>query len=209
MKKLHYVGVALLLLIAATTTSYAQDAKFGIKGGVNLSNFYSGDDVSDNNLKPGFQAGVYWKAPIIEDVLFIQPEILYTRKGAQSTYSNFIQGSGKYQFGLGYAQLPVLLGVDIGKFNIHAGPYIAYLTDAKVKDVDNDGDINGAVDLNRKNFNSIDYGLSGGIGLDFDAAQVGLRYDLGLRPVGDSGLAGELTKNYKNSALQLYVGFHF
>ncbi|MDJ1492297.1 porin family protein [Cytophagaceae bacterium DM2B3-1] len=209
MKKVHYVGViALLLLFFATSTSYAQ-AKFGIKGGVNLSNFYSGDDVSDNNLKPGFQAGLYVKAPIIEDVLFIQPELLYTRKGAQSTYSNFIQGSGKYQFGLGYAQLPVLLGVDLGIFNIHAGPYVAYLTDAKVKDVDNDGSINGVTDLNRDNFNSLDYGLSGGIGLDFEAAQIGLRYDLGLREIGASGLAGELTKNYKNSALQLYVGFHF
>ncbi|MDJ1499763.1 porin family protein [Xanthocytophaga agilis] len=209
MKKVHYVGViAMLLLFFATSASYAQ-AKFGIKGGVNLSNFYSGDDVSDNNLKPGFQAGLYVKAPIIEDVLFIQPELLYTRKGAQSTYSNFIQGSGKYQFGLGYAQLPVLLGVDLGIFNIHAGPYVAYLTDAKVKDVDNDGSINGVTDLNRDNFNSLDYGLSGGIGLDFEAAQIGLRYDLGLREVGASGLAGELTKNYKNSAIQLYVGFHF
>ena len=80
------MGVALLLLIAASTASYAQStAKFGIKGGVNLSNFYSGDDISDNNVKPGFQAGLYARLPIIEDVLFVQPELIYTRKGAQST----------------------------------------------------------------------------------------------------------------------------
>ncbi len=209
MKKLQYVGaIAFALLFASMTTSYAQ-TKFGIKGGVNLSNFYAGDEIGDNNIKPGFQAGMYFKAPIIEDVLFVQPELLYTRKGAQATYSNILQGSGKYQFSLGYAQLPVLLGVNLGNFNIHAGPYVAYLTDAKVKDVDSDGSIDGASDLNRGNFNTFDYGLSGGIGFDFEAAQVGLRYDLGLRPVGESGLAGELTRDYKNSALQLYVGFHF
>jgi len=209
MKKLQFVGVAaVLLLLCVGADSYAQ-SKFGIKGGVNLTNLYSGDNISDNNMKVGFNAGIYAKAQIIEDVLFIQPELLYTRKGAQANYSNILQGKGKYQFGLGYVQLPVLLGVNIGNFNIHAGAYAAYLTDARIKDVNNDGTIRGATELNRSNFNSFDWGLSGGIGMDFEAAQIGLRYDMGMRPIGDSGLAGELTKNAKNSALQLYVGFHF
>lgn len=215
MKKSTIIG-ALALCLMFPLASMAQDgysdsgtAKFGVKVGGNLTNFYSGDNINDNNLKPGFQAGIYFQAHIIEDVLFIQPEVLYTRKGTQATYSNFLQGSGKYQFGLGYVEVPVVLGVNIGNFNIHAGGYGAYLTDARVRDVNNNGDIRGATDLNRGNFNSLDYGLVGGIGADFEFGQIGLRYNYGLREIGDSGIAGQLTQNAKNQALQLYVGFHF
>ncbi len=211
MKKASYVIAAtLLVLCGVSTTSLGQSqTTFGIKGGVMLSNFYSGNTIDDQNVKPSFQGGFYLKAPIIEDVLYIQPELIYTRKGTEAEYKNILQGKGKYQFGLGYVELPVMLSVNIGHFNIHAGPYAAYLTDAKIKDVDSDGSVNGITDLKRSDFNAFDWGLAGGIGLDFGKAQVGLRYDLGMRPIGDSGILGNLTKDYKNSALQLYIGVNF
>ena len=215
MKKSTIIG-ALALCLSVPFVGFAQDgnadsgtAKFGFKVGGNLTNFYSGDNINDNNLKPGFQAGIYWQGHIIEDVLFIQPEILYTRKGTQATYSNFLLGSGTYQFGLGYVEVPVVLGFNLGRFNLHAGGYGAYLTDARVRDVRDNGDIRGVTELNRSNFNSFDYGLVGGLGVDFEFGQVGLRYNMGLREIGDSGIAGQLTQNAKNQALQLYLGFHF
>ena len=214
--KIASFGAVLLFFILTLFVSmqgFAQDdddrVRFGIKGGVSLSNLYSGNTVTDEKVKPGFLAGVYLKAPIVEDLLFIQPELIYIQKGNQSNYSNFIQGSGKYQFSLGYVELPVAIGVKLGPVSIHAGPYAAYLTNAKVKDVNSDGTIKGATDLNQQNFNTIDYGVFGGAGFDLKYVQVGARYDLGLREIGNSGLAGQLTQNAKNSALQIYLGINF
>jgi hypothetical protein len=202
-----------VMLFFVSMQGFAQSTeskvKFGIKGGVNFTNFYSGDNITDEKVKTGFHAGMYIQAPLVEDVLFLQPEILYSKKGNQSNYNNFIQGSGKYQFSLGYLEVPVALGLKLGPFSLHAGPYAAFLTDAKVKDVDSNGTIEGATTLNKQNFNSFDYGLIGGAGFDFNHAQIGLRYNMGLREIGNSGLAGELTKNAKNSALQIYAGFSF
>src|ERR1700733_15049765 len=74
--------------------------KFGIKGGLNLSNMYV-RDVSDENMKVGWNAGIYAKIPLTTG-FSIQPELYYTDKGAKETYNNFIQGSGEYRFNLNY-----------------------------------------------------------------------------------------------------------
>ncbi len=182
--------------------------KFGVKGGLNLTNLYV-DNVKDENVKVGGHFGFYAKLPISTGVS-IQPELLYTNKGAKETYSNFAQGSGEYRFNLNYVELPVSLVFNIVKnFNIHAGGYAAYLTSANVKNVQN-GDIQGVTDLNADNFNRFDYGLVGGLGVDVENFTIGARYNYGLREVGQSGnLSGDLTKNSKNSGVTLFIGFAF
>ena len=87
-----------------TSVEKGLTTKFGIKGGLNLTNF-SSDNFSDNHLKAGFNAGVFAKIPVTEG-FSIQPELLYSLKGAKSDYNNFIQGSGEYRFNLGYVELP-------------------------------------------------------------------------------------------------------
>ncbi len=199
--------------------SQAQDdkgAKFGIKGGLNLSNFYQ-TDVGDENAKLGFNAGVYAKTPLIGEILSIQPEILYTLVGSETQYQSLLFGSGKYRYNLGYVQIPVLLRVDLGAFNIHAGPYGSLLTNVKIKDVDEDGNVKGITELNKDKFNGFDYGLAGGIGFDFKGASLGLRYNYGLREVGkDGGISlntstntSKVLQNSKNSVFQLYMAVEF
>lgn len=207
MKKVYFLVIIFFALIS--TRGFAQDLglNFGIKGGVQLTNLYA-DDVHDENAKVGFQGGLYFKNQITE-FFALQPEILYTLKGSQLDYDNILMGSGSYRYNLGYIEVPVLAVVSIGSFSIHAGPYIAFLTNANIKDVDDDGDIEGITDLDRSDFNSVDYGLAGGIGMDFLSGTLGLRYNYGLNEIGKDDLAGELTKNSKNSVLSLYVGFHF
>ncbi|MCG7860471.1 PorT family protein, partial [Flavihumibacter sediminis] len=68
--------------------------RIGIKAGLNLSNFYS-DDVNDNNLKAGLNAGVYAKLPVTRG-FSIQPELLYSNKGTKRSYDNAIFGEGEY-----------------------------------------------------------------------------------------------------------------
>src|SRR6478672_2399236 len=109
--------------------------KIGIKGGVNFSNFFI-DNVQDKNVKTGFNLGLFAKLPVSKGVS-IQPELLYSTKGAQASYSNPLIG-GDYRFNLNYLELPVLAVFNLGKnFNIHAGGYAAYLTSANVKAEDN------------------------------------------------------------------------
>lgn len=183
--------------------------KFGIKGGLNLTNLYV-DDVSKEHMKAGFNAGIFAKLPITPG-FSIQPELLYSVKGAKDTYSNFLQGDGEYRFNLGYMELPVLAVVNITKnFNIHAGPYLGYLVSANVKDVNNDGSIKGATDLKTDDFNRWDVGLAGGVGFDVSAFTLGARYNYGLSNIGKSGnLSGDLTKNSKNAGVSIYIGFVF
>ncbi|HEX9513965.1 MAG TPA: porin family protein [Puia sp.] len=210
----------MILLIASSFYAQAQEQqaitggdkltpKFGIKGGVNFTSLYV-DNVSKEHMKVGFNAGIFAKLPITTG-FSIQPELLYSVKGAKDTYSNLVQGNGEYRFNLGYMELPVLAVVNLTKnFNIHAGPYLGYLVSANVKDVNSNGDIQGATDLKADNFNRWDVGLAGGVGFDVSAFTLGARYNYGLSNIGKSGsLSGDLTKNSKNAGVSIYVGFAF
>ena len=64
-----------------TPTESKPIAKFGIKGGLNLSNMYV-KDVSDENMKVGWNAGFYAKIPLAT-FLSIHPELYYTDKVAK------------------------------------------------------------------------------------------------------------------------------
>ena len=192
-----------------TTTENSLSPKIGIKGGVNLSNLYV-DDVKDENMKVGINIGLFSKIPMTRG-FSIQPELLYSNKGSKLTYDNIIAGEGEYRFNLNYVELPVLAVVNLTKnINIHAGPYVSFLTSANVKDLKSDGTENKVTDLKADNFNRFDYGLAGGIGFDFQNFTLGARYNYGLGEIGKSGtLSGELTKDSKNSNVSLYIGIGF
>jgi hypothetical protein len=184
-------------------------AKFGIKGGFNLTSLYV-NDVSSEHMKAGWNAGIFAKLPVTKG-FSIQPELLYSVKGAQETYNNILQGSGVYRFNLNYIELPVLAVVNLTKnFNINAGGYAAYLVSANVKDVNNDGTIEGATNLDAGNFKRWDFGLVGGLGFDVGAFTLGARYNYGLTHIGNSGsLSGDLTQNSKNAGATVFIGFAF
>jgi hypothetical protein len=178
---------------------------FGIKGGVNLSNLYV-NNATDENMKVGANAGIYAKLPVARG-FSIQPEFAYSMKGAQETYNN-VFGNGTYRFNLDYLEVPVAAVINVApNFNIHAGPYVAFLLSAKVKDVDAKGNINGVTQLNTSNFNSTDYGLFGGVGFDIGNTTLGARYTRGFQEIGKSGLSGNITQDSKNSVLTFYIGF--
>jgi hypothetical protein len=191
-----------------TSSETSLTPKFGIKAGINLANLYV-DDVKDENMKLGFNGGLVAKIPLVKG-LSIQPELLYTSKGSKLTYDNVLFGSGEYRYNLNYVELPVLAVINLAKcFNIQAGGYAAYLTGANIKNMDNEGNVNDITKLNAENFNRIDYGLAGGLGVDVQNFTIGARYNYGLHEVGKSGGAAAFTKNSKNSVISLYVGFGF
>lgn len=212
MKKLK-ITLLLALGLLAISPAFAQEqnvTRVGVKGGVNFSNFTVGDDVADNNIKAGLNLGLFFKMPV-SDAVAIQPEILYSSKGSKLEYDNFLNGEGEYRFNFNYLELPIMAVFSLGDhFNIHAGPYLAYLTSVNIKDMKEDGSIQGVSDLNEKNFNRFDYGLAAGIGADFNGFNAGVRYNYGLNEVGDSGsLSGQLLNNSRNSVATVFVGFGF
>ncbi len=184
--------------------------KFGIKGGLNLSNLYT-DQADDNNLKLGLNLGFYAKIPVAKG-FSIQPELIYSGKGAKLTYrGNIIQGTkGEYRFNLNYVEVPLLAVINLARnLNIQAGGYVSYLASANIKDLKNDGTVNNVADLKADNFNRFDYGLVGGLGVDVMNFTIGARYNYGLKEIGTSGIPGQLTKNSKNSVIALYIGLGF
>ena len=219
MKRIMCAGLLSAAFLTAGAGAFAQEQqtpaesslspKFGIKGGLNLTNMYV-KDVSDENMKVGFNAGFFAKLPVTRG-FSIQPELLYSSKGAKETYDNFIEGKGEYRFNLNYIELPVLAVFNVAKnFNLQVGPYISYLASANIKDLKDDGTINDITDLDAENFNRFDYGVAGGLGIDISNFTIGARYNYGFKEIGKSGsLSGQLTKDSKNSAISLYIGIGF
>jgi Outer membrane protein beta-barrel domain len=183
--------------------------KIGVKGGINFTNLYV-DDVEDENMKTGFNLGLFAKMPVTRG-LSIQPEILYSVKGSKLTYDLGILGSNEYRFNLNYVEVPILAVINISKnFNLQAGGYTAYLAQANIKKAVEDGANDEIADLNEDNFNRLDYGLVGGLGIDIQNFTIGARYNYGLREVGKADNFGsQALKNSKNSAINLYIGFGF
>ena len=215
MKKLTFIAA---LVFCCSFISYAQyyesytdepTLRLGVKGGLNLSNL-NVRDVASESAKLGYNLGLFAKLPV-SNTIAIQPEILYSNKGAKLDYTNFAQGRGEYRFNLNYLELPVLGIFTIGNtFSVHAGPYIAYLSSSNIKELRDDGTIQGIADIDVKNFNRFDYGLAAGLGFDFNGFIVGARYNYGLREVGQpQNLTGELMRNSRNGVASLYVGFGF
>ncbi len=206
--------IAIAFLIGISNLSFSQTSndsskfKFGLKGGVNFANLYT-QNVETNNVLTGFNAGIFAKLPITES-LAIQPELLYTTKGAKLTYNNyFVNGTAK--FNLNYIELPVLLVVNLTEnFNVHAGVYVAYLVDGKATN-DSQGtlfDIQN--NLKNEDYNKFDTGLAIGVGYDADKIGFGVRYNYGLQKVGKE--KSFLGTNYtfpdgKNSVINLYISY--
>ncbi|MES2574201.1 MAG: porin family protein [Bacteroidota bacterium] len=189
-----------------TQTNSSTGAQFGVKGGVNFSNIYS-EDVDDNNVLTSFNAGVYATFPV-GDILSIQPEVLYSRKGAKLTYDNAFV-TGETEFKLNYIEVPVLFKVNITEnLNVHAGPYFAYLVDAQVKNESDGGDFEDNYD--NDDFNKFDVGISGGIGLEFSFIEIGARYNYGFTTIGKEREVLGTTYTIpdgKNSSLSVYAAF--
>ena len=204
-KKLLFASLALGLMSISGIQAQEKTASFGFKGGLNFSNLYT-DQVDDNNVLTGFNAGLYAKFPIAKGIA-IQPEISYTTKGAELVYNNaFAKGTSK--FNVNYIEVPVLLVMNItDNFNVHVGPYAAYMVSGKTETDSNIFSSQNQLDTN--DFNKFDAGIAGGLGVDLDALNFGVRYNYGLTNVGkERNYAGTdyTFPDAKNSVLSVYVG---
>ena len=190
----------------------AQESHAGIKGGLNLSSLTT-DGNDEKNLKVGFHAGVYNKIALSE-TFAIQPELLYSIKGIKLNYDESGFADGESKFNLSYIDLPVKMVFNLSEnLELQFGPYVSYLVYANVDtdaDVLNYFEIDSEDEIDRKNFNTLDYGLTAGIGFDLDPIILGINYNMGLNPVAkDDEPSHEILGDAKNSVIQVSIGMKF
>jgi hypothetical protein len=135
--KTRLISFALILILSVPFAigQNAEKAKtsFGLLGGINFQNL-NGKDISgdklENDLLPGFHAGMNIQIPIAPSFCF-QPGLLFSTKGAKNTGSISTTTTR-----LSYVELPLNL-VYKGKLGngfilLGFGPYIAYGIGGKV-----------------------------------------------------------------------------
>jgi len=193
-----------------------RDVEFGVKAGLNLATI-AVDDVDENNFKAGFHAGLSAKFPLSESFA-LQPEVLFTQKGAKTVYDTDFLGfdvaDGETTYNLNYIDIPVYAVYNFNEnFNLHLGPYLGILvsanaeTQAEVLEFIN---VDDSDELNEDRFNTITYGLTGGLGFDLGMLSIGANYNLGLAPVAEEDdIAEELIGDATNNVIQIYIGIIF
>lgn len=212
MKNVIKVTALFVVMLGTTSLVNAQEkvarsggVSFGIKGGLNISNLYT-KEVDDENKLLGFNAGLFAELPITS-MISLQPEINVTTKGAENTYDNLFNVETR-KFRLTYIEAPLLLRANItNNFNVHFGPYAAYLINAKITREFSDGSTSNQ-DLNEDDLNRFDVGLAGGLGFQFGGFGIGARYNYGLTTVGkEQTVLGQTftSPDGKNSVLSFYA----
>ena len=199
-----FLVVILGLLISYQTNAQSSKPAAGIKGGLNVSNLYTGD-VDDRDARYGFNVGIFGQ-PASSDVAALQLELNYSTKGTM-VMSSFGTIDQETKFRMNYLDLPVLAVFKLGKaVELHAGAYAAYLLSANI---DSDGDLGDTFDeVDKDNFNSFDYGVAAGIGFNLGGIQIGGRYNLGLNEIARSSAAKNIFGSAKNQFGQLYIAFN-
>jgi hypothetical protein len=160
--------------------------RFGLKSGLNISNFY-GDDAQNLDSKLGFTGGIFLSIKTPKQ-LIIQPEITYSVKGSIANL-----GSDKITLDYHYIDIPILFKYVIPlndnkdiKPAIFAGPFIGFKTRAQIN-------VNSNGKSESQNIESAaprEYGFQFGGALGFNLGNnelgIDIRYVLGLTKIDKS-----------------------
>lgn len=204
--------------VAAFMSVQAQDAKFGVKAGLNVYTLTG--DIEGASSLTGFHVGGIAEFKL-SDNFAIQPELMYSLQGAKSetsgseTTGGFTSSfSGESKVKLGYLNIPVLAKYYVAEgFSLQAGPQLGLLLNAKSEyDITSSAggfsvSESGEMDV-KDSFKSIDLGLAAGAGYD---TEFGLffqaRYVVGLSNISEEADGEEF--DIKNAGFQLSVGYKF
>lgn len=201
MKKLITIFTLALLFVSV---SFAQDIKFGIKGGWNYANL-DGDLAGLVNLSgdyvSGFHAGAFSTIGLNQNFA-IQPELLFNQFGTQQAVPGV---NGNADITLSYLSVPVLLKYyPVAGLALKAGPQLNFLVDDNIGV--SVGDINAQTDLLNdvvNMYNTTDFGIQ--VGVDYEFAfglTLGTSYYHGLSNVADVPLV-----DVGNRVVQVSVGW--
>lgn len=203
-----YTTSLLLFLFFTTTAVFSQDAKFGLKTGLNMA-VLSGTVNMGAEFKPGIHFGGY--VDIIEsERIHFQIELNYSSQGAKGKYST---PTGTYdKINLNYFNVPFVIKIYPGKvFNFQIGAQGGFLLAASEYGKDRLG-TSVSNDIN-ENYKSLDMGLVGGFGIEPTShIQIGARLNYGLNDISTASrdLAyGIKRPSLNNRVFHFFVGYSF
>jgi len=187
MKKVIFLS---LLLVVGVVNAQLQ---FGLKGGVNISNFTGGDF---NNIEKSsyvaFHAGGLVRIKF--DHLVLQPELLFSSQGAKLD-----DGTTEANYKVSYVNVPIMLQWQFkGGFYVEAGPQAGFKVSEDIP--------NSTIDEFAKSTD-----VSIGLGLGFlknKGLGIGGRYTVGVSNVGDFDSAN-IDPDFKNGVIQFSILFVF
>ena len=183
-------GILFWINISAQSSKREEGITFGIKGGLNVSDF-SGD-IKNNTFRTSVHLGVFSEI-MISDNFSLQPELLYSGQG----YSGrVLPGFSRRKYD--YINFPVLAKIYIAKkISIEAGPQIGFLVSAKEKTSDDK--------ITIPNQKTVDFGLNLGLAYDLkNGVFFQTRYNLGLSNINSGSNVNAF--KYTNSVIQVSVG---
>ena len=199
-----------------STGNDSRNTGVGIKGGYNVNSVKGSDTnlVPNANSLNAFNAGAYAQFGF-NNFASLQVEILYSRKGYHSDTGSVTTGSGTtavttsyqaFDTRLDYIELPVMFVGNITEtLSFHLGPQVGLLTKV-LRDGQN-------LDLQTNGYNSLDYGAVGGAEARLGFGRLGVRYELSLADLYQSGASlkyGNATLatngNVRNQCIQVYLG---
>jgi len=210
----------LIVVIALTlaTESFAQS--FGVKAGLNLSNMLAKDDddtySDDFKMHPGFHLGATAGFPIT-DMFSFETGLLLSTKG----FNEDFQEDGyeyKDKVNLVYLDIPLTAkaSFEVGSIAVFGvfGPYIGIGLSGKDKwELTIDGEtesgedkVKWGSDKENDDLKRFDFGLVMGAGVEINAIQIGLNYNLGLANISSYDEGGYTNKN---KVLGISVGYKF
>jgi hypothetical protein len=164
-------------ICSGTVKAQEPPITLGVKGGINLSNLYDMKNT-ENSLR--------YRFAITADIVLYENLYLLTGIEFHSKGTKCKPASDKNTtYNPKYLQLPLHLGYKIKladnmKFVIDAGPYIAYGVGGKVK---------GKTEANvfdKNGFKRFDYGIGGGLGIEFSKLSLNIGYDFGLANINNA-----------------------
>ncbi|WP_366187185.1 porin family protein [Flavobacterium ovatum] len=197
---MNKIILAVLVVFIAVHVQ-GQEAKFGLKGGANVSLFGSKVDT-----KVGFQIGLFSKIKLA-DKWYVQPEALYLEQSVKR--DNFSVGSVVVDNGtikLSFIYVPVVVKYYlVNQLYLESGPQVGFLIDTKAT-VDYQGST-VEPDVSDE-FKKVDFGFNFGTGYDFsEQFSLGIRYYVGITKMANS----DYVKDYynRNSILSLSAAYTF
>ena len=195
----------------------AQKFYVGAKVGLNMATLTGTNDTLLKKSLQGYHASVLANIGI-SDVLSLQPELTYSKKGTFFNYSKpQIYGITGLKIILNYINLTLLAKAMFGGETIrgfvNVGPYAGYMINGKILTlVDSKSFANFNFNFNAsKEIKRLDLGATAGIGITFRAGPgdvlADFRYSLGLLTVNDDPTRRYYKGKYTNSVVDVSIGY--
>lgn len=203
MKKMFFICALLL----SATMAKAQELRWGITGGVNLSS------PTNYTSQVGYNVGVKGEYLFKEDKgFYLDWGVSLSKKGWKSEWYYDLQEKTSTQWKINshYLDIPIQVGYKIPageKFSFFArvGPYFGVGLFGKYKAVSDKSETTLAKNVFNDYMNRFDWGIGARLGVEYmKHCQVSVGYDWGLKKIRHDKLNDSKNRNFNASVTYLF-----